>query len=263
MKSKYLYRAGFVQTHPILGKTEHNLNNIIKKYSISKNDITVFPELATCGYNFSSQDSLKTCSLHTGNIFFEQLKQISIDSEKSIVLGFAERSGKHIYNSSIMINEKGKIYLYRKTHLFFNEKKLFSRGDTGFIIGKAGNMIVGQMICFDWFFPESARTLALMKSDLIAHPANLVMPYCQNAMKIRTLENRVYAITANRVGTEDEFTFTGRSQITSYDGEVLKRGHSRKTCTMSTAIDIRKSRDKKLNAINDIFRDRRRKYYEI
>ena len=81
------------------------------------------------------------------------------------------------------------------------------------------------MICFDWFFPETARSLALLGADIIAHPANLVLPYCQKAMITRCLENRVFAVTANRIGQEkrgeDDFQFTGASQIISYDGKVL------------------------------------------
>lgn len=263
MKSKYLYRAGFIQTHPRLGNVDYNCRRIIDIYKKTGNDITVFPELATCGYNFRNKYTLKKTSLSADSVFFDEIRQISREGKKSIVLGFAELSGRYVYNASMLINEKGKSFLYRKTHLFFNEKKIFAPGDTGFTVGNSGNMKVGQMICFDWFFPESARTLALKKADLIAHPANLVMPYCQNAMKVRALENSIFAVTANRVGTEGEFTFTGMSQITGPDGSVLKKGYMKKACSMSTVIDIRKARDKNLNTQNNIIRDRRKSYYGL
>ena len=82
-----------------------------------------------------------------------------------------------------------------------------------------------MIICFDWIFPEVCRNLALKGAQIMVHPSNLVLPYGQQAMVTRCLENRVYAITANRIGTEtrgsDHFVFTGRSQITSVDGTIL------------------------------------------
>ncbi|MEZ4690386.1 MAG: nitrilase-related carbon-nitrogen hydrolase [Ignavibacteria bacterium] len=76
-----------------------------------------------------------------------------------------------------------------------------------------------MMICFDWFFPETARTLALKGAQIICHPSNLVMAYCQTAMFTRALENRVFTITANRIGYDvrenKELFFTGESVIVS------------------------------------------------
>jgi predicted amidohydrolase len=81
---------------------------------------------------------------------------------------------------------------------------------------------VGMMICFDWIFPESARTLALKGAQIIAHPSNLVLSYCQQAMFTRAVENRVFTITANRTGTEingdKELYFTGKSVIVDTKG---------------------------------------------
>ena len=51
---------------------------------------------------------------------------------------------------------------------------------------------IGMMICFDWIFPEVARSLALKGAEIICHPSNLVLPHCPKAMKIRSLENRVF-----------------------------------------------------------------------
>jgi len=116
------------------------------------------------------------------------------------------------------------------------------------------------MICFDWIFPETARTLSLLGADIIAHPANLVLPYCQKAMVTRCLENRVYGITSNRIGEEqrgeDFFKFTGKSQITSYNGEVLSSAPIDEPCISVVDIDINLARSKKLNEFNDVLEDR-------
>jgi predicted amidohydrolase len=121
------------------------------------------------------------------------------------------------------------------------------------------------MICFDWFFPETVRSLALLGAEIIAHPANLVLPYCQRAMITRCLVNRVFAITSNRIGSEnrgdDHFKFTGGSQITSYNGEVLSSAPYDDTYIDVIEIDVEKAKDKKLNLYNDVIKDRRPEFY--
>jgi predicted amidohydrolase len=124
-----------------------------------------------------------------------------------------------------------------------------------------------MMICFDWFFPESARTLALKGAQIIAHPANLVMPYCQNAMVTRALENHVYAVTANRTGKESlgekTLTFTGASQITDPKGRILFQAGQKSPVVHTETIDPKKANDKHISYRNHIFNDRRTKMYEL
>ena len=97
------------------------------------------------------------------------------------------------------------------------------------------------MICFDWFFPESTRTLALGGADVIAHPSNLVLPHCPEAMPIRALENGVFTATANRIGTEsngrESLTFIGRSRICSPRAEVLAEATPTDATTIRAEID--------------------------
>ena len=165
----------------------------------------------------------------------------------------------------MIVSEKGVIGTYRKLHLYFKEKLWFTPGDKPLKIYKINGINIGIMICFDWFFPETARTLTLLGADIIAHPANLVLPYCQKAMITRCLENRVYAVTANRIGREirgeDNFKFTGESQITSYDGKILLSAPSDKVSVDFVEIDVSEVRNKKLNKFNDIVNDRRKEFY--
>nr|QBQ84363.1 putative amidohydrolase [Candidatus Lokiarchaeota archaeon] len=156
---------------------------------------------------------------------------------------------------------------YQKIHLFNKEKLWFSPGEKKLKVFEVNNMKIGVMICFDWIFPEVARSLALQGADIIAHPSNLVLPYCQNAMKIRCLENRIYAVTANRIGEEkrgeDQFNFTGQSQITSYDGKVLSSAPKDKSIVHSVDIDLSLAHDKNLNAYNDLFKERKPEFYNL
>ena len=83
----------------------------------------------------------------------------------------------------------------------------------------------------DWVNPESARSLALQGAEVLLHPSNHVMPHCQEAMRTRCLENRVWAVTANRTAEDDRgdlrLEFTGQSQIVGPRGEVVSRAGAR------------------------------------
>lgn len=130
----------------------------------------------------------------------------------------------------------------------------------------AGTFRVGVMICFDWYFPETARCLALGGTEVVLHPSNLVLPHCQEAMKTRCLENRVFAVTANRVGddvrsVDRRLHFTGSSQIVDPLGGVVVRVGEDRECVEVREIDLQQARDKRVTPLNDLFADRRPKLY--
>ncbi|GBE03478.1 (R)-stereoselective amidase [bacterium BMS3Abin09] len=106
-----------------------------------------------------------------------------------------------------------------------------------------------------------------MGAEVIAHPANLVLPFCPDAMPVRCLENRVYAITANRTGTEEReegkaLTFIGKSEIVSPKAEILVRAGEDEEALMIVDIDPKTASDKSLNPFNDILKDRREDIYQ-
>ena len=156
----------------------------------------------------------------------------------SIIAGIAERDGDKVYNSAVIVGPKGYLGQYRKIHLFDTEKNLFDQGNLPLSAFNTGSVRVGVMICFDWRFPrESARTLVLGGADLIAHPSNLVMPYCPEAIITRCLENRVFVVTADRVGTEERISgsplhFIGQSQVVDPDGNIIYRASRKKEETI-------------------------------
>ncbi|MDP2806763.1 MAG: nitrilase-related carbon-nitrogen hydrolase, partial [bacterium] len=208
-------KAGFVQFNPAFGQVAKNLKTIHRLVSSVKADLLVLPELCLSGYNFVSKDEVRQLSETVEGPSIKALKLLSKKTGTYLVAGFAEKSGVKTYNSSILIRPSGKSDIYRKTHLFWNEKKWFTPGDTGFKVFAAGHTKVGMMICYDWFFPEAARSLALQGAQIICHPANLVLPYCPNSMPVRALENKVFTITANRTGRENrgqhDLRFIGQS----------------------------------------------------
>jgi predicted amidohydrolase len=268
-------KIGYLQFKPELGKPKRNTEKVESFISGEKFDLLVIPELANSGYLFEdSKELMKVSENPDSGKYCSMLKRMSREKKAHIVSGFCESAveedGMVFYISSILVFPDGEFRIYRKTHLFFNEKKFFKPGNTGFWVyetdvKKHGTIKLGMMICFDWFFPEAARTLALRGADIICHPSNLVMPYCQNAMFTRALENNVYTITANRIGKdtngENSLEFTGESVIVSPKGEYLSRASKDKEEMVFVNINPELSRNKNINGKNDIFEDRRDLFY--
>jgi predicted amidohydrolase len=261
-------RAGFYQYNPVFGKKEENLKNVLSAVSNADADIIVLPEFFATGYQFVSNEEVAELSEQipegktTGC-----LAEFSRQKGSYVVAGLPERDGDTFFNSAVFIGPDGFIGVYRKTHLFFEEKLYFNSGDTGFKVWDTKIGRIGIMICFDWFFPESMRELALMGADIVAHPSNLILPYCPKAMPVRCLENRVYAITANRIGEESRkqgqiLKFIGQSQITSPEGKILIRAPENEEALLIGEINPEMARNKNLNSLNNIFDDRRPEIYK-
>ena len=259
-------KIGFIQSQPVFGRKKTNLERAIRLICQMEADLLVLPELFNSGYLFSEKDELKTLAerVPEGETT-SALRELASKKNMTLVFGIAEEHKHKFFNSSVLVGPQGEVHVYRKLHLFFEEKLFFSPGDRKFQVIDIQGVKVGMMVCFDWIFPEVARTLSLMGADIICHPANLVLPYCQDAMRTRCVENRIFAITANRIGRESrggrELIFTGRSQIVDPSGEVLAQASRNKEEARVLEIDSRMARDKRITVHNQLFEDRRPKFY--
>jgi len=197
-------KIGYVQFNPAFGEVERNLDRAEALIEGAQADLLVLPELFNTGYLITSKEEIDALAEEVpGGRTTQRLAAVAKRKNVHIVAGMAARSGAKLFNSAILVSPKGSVDVYRKVHLFFEEKLWFEPGDGEFPVFDIGPCKAGIMVCFDWFFPESMRTLSLKGAQVVCHPANLVLPYCQTAMVTRCLENRVFAVTANRTGTED------------------------------------------------------------
>ena len=257
-------RVGVVQFKPTLFDVKNNLKKALKIMENSSAELFVLPELAFSGYLFNSKKEVEEVA-KLNDFVEDEMTAFSKKKSCAVVFGYPEKSEDKFYNSSTLILPDGRKRNYRKTHLFYEEKLLFTPGDTGFFVEEFRGIKVGLAICFDWFFPESFRTLALMGADIIAHSANLVMPYCQDSNVYASLQNRVYIATANRWGKdkngEKSLEFTGKSQITSPTGEIMAQAPEKSDTILEVGVDVSISRDKHLNSLNNIFEDRKPNFY--
>lgn len=259
---------GIVQTDPVLGDIERNQKQIEGLLGNRQADLWVLPELALTGYEMRGREqSLALSEELPAGPTTKWLAQMCRDRNTYMVMGMIEREGRKVYNSSVFMGPKGIIGRYRKVHLYDKEVERFDPGDIPFNVYDIGFARVGVMICFDWRFPEVMRTLALRGAQIVAHPSNLVLPFCQAAMVTRCFENNVFAATANRIGTETNdgrrVSFTGRSVIMGTQGELLASGAIAATDVMTVEIDPKAADDKTINKYNNTFDTRRVDFYQM
>ncbi|MEK6531282.1 MAG: nitrilase-related carbon-nitrogen hydrolase [Deltaproteobacteria bacterium] len=260
-------KVGFLQTSPVFGDIRGNVDAAVSMLESLDAEISVLPELFSTGYQFrSGREAYSLAEEVPSGYAVTRLREVAREKGMHIIAGICEKKGRKAFNSAVLVGPKGIAGVYRKAHLFWREKKVFSPGDTPFSVFNVKGARIGIMICFDWIFPEAARTLALKGADIICQPSNLVLPYCPAAMVTRSIENRVFTITANRVGSEQRekgrpLDFIGLSQITSPEGAVLTRAGGDTVESRSIEIEPRRARDKFITPLNNIMKDRRAGLY--
>ena len=257
-------KIGFLQFNPVFGDKDKNLATVEKLLSEVDADLIVLAELFNTGYTFLNKAALPDLSDQTNGEPYDFMLALARESDCAFAYGFAEKDNDLLYDSMALVSPDGLIGVYRKIHLFFEEKKFFQPGDTGFHVFEYKNVKLGMLICFDWIYPEAMRTLAVKGAQIILHPANLVTPYCPDAMITRALENRVFIIMADRCGEEKRNgkmnKFIGQSEVVSPHGEILVRARQQK-CIKIVDIDPALALDKKFNQYNDLIVDRREDLY--
>ena len=260
-------RIGYYQFRPSFGKVRQNVKKVVNALQDVEADMIVLPELAFTGYNFCDKNELKTLAEDPDkSSTVEALVDICQQKNIHLVTGFAEKKRDKIFNSALLIGPKGIEHIYRKLHLFNEEKNYFDAGDIPLQINTVKDVKIGMLVCFDWAFPETIRSLTVLGAEVIAHPSNLVLAFCQEAMITRCLENGVFAITCNRFGADKrphgEIKFTGKSQIVGPGGLLINRAVSQREALFVTEIDPAQSRNKSITALNDLIADRRPEYYQ-
>jgi len=259
-------RLACLQFGPIFGQIDANLAAIRDRLPAGEADLVVLPELCTTGYTFADRAELESLAEEIpGGPSTEALTALAAEKEVVLCAGLAERAGDRVFNSAVLVGPGGFVGSYRKIHLFDRENRIFDPGDRGFAVFEVGGVKIGIMICFDWFYPESMRALALSGAEVVAHPSNLVLSWCQRSMPVRCLENHVIAATANRSGEEERagvhHRFTGASQITGFGGEILAHAPEDGDAWIVAPVEPARSRQRDLGDSPDILTHRRPEFY--
>lgn len=266
-------RIAGVQMDFRLADVEGNLNRIIEKIRQSRAGgatLTIFPECALTGYCFSSIEEARLYAETIPGPSVERMQQVCQELGGYVVYGLLESDGTRIFNALAMVGPEGLIASYRKTHLpYLGVDKFTDYGDRPFAVHEVDGVRIGLCICYDGGFPEPARCLALLGADLILLPTNwppgadAAAEYTVNA---RAMENTVYYAAVNRIGTERDVPFIGRSRICDPLGKTVAVADHTDEAILYADIDVARARQKHLirkAGINEVNRiaDRRPELY--
>jgi 5-aminopentanamidase len=238
------------QIEPQLAESERNLDTCvarIEEAAAAGAQLIVLPECAIPGYMFDSAEEAMPFAEEIPGPASERLGREARRLGVHVVCGLLERDGDSLRNAAVLVGPDGLIGTYRKTHLpFLGVDRFVVPGDELSVYDTPLGRI-GVEICYDLRFPEVTRTLALRGADIVAHPTNFPM-----AAKIQTelitlaraAENRVYLLTANRVGKERWGEFCGWSQIVDPYGRRLAEAGETEEALLVADVEIENARDK-------------------
>ena len=209
-----------------IGANIRKVREFAQRAKKSGAELIVFPEMSDTGYSMPAIQKHAT-SWSEGAV--PRLEQMAEELSIAIICGVSEREGDAIYNGQIFIEAGGEVLgSYRKTHLVtaapLDERPVFQPGDK-FIACPARGWNFGLTICYDLRFPEVARKLAVdHKANVLVCSSAWPFPRIEHLRVLalaRAMENQMYVVLANRVGTDDGVTFCGSSAIIDPYGVIL------------------------------------------
>lgn len=246
------YRIAGVQMDVELAdvrKNRERMNDFLRQTAREGAKLTVFPECATTGYCFESKEEALAVAEPADGETCRFLQSACQETGSHVVYGYLESRDGRLFNSLNLVGPSGLVGTYRKIHLPFLGVDRFTEVGDSFDVFDLGWIRLGLHICYDGSFPESGRCLALKGADLLVLPTNWPPGSLSAADVIpnaRAMENHVYFMAVNRVGTERGFDFVGKSKIADPDGYNLAFADHRDEAILQAEIDPGIPRQKKL-----------------
>jgi predicted amidohydrolase len=268
-------RVSCIQLEPQIGAVAANIaraSELVCEAAEAGSRLIVLPELASTGYMFESEAEARSLSEPVPDgATTRAWAALAAELGVHLVAGIAERAGEALYNAAVIVGPEGHIGTYRKAHLWHQENVFFSKGDLGFPVFDTALGKIGIAICYDGWFPETFRQLALGGAEIVCIPTNWVpmpdQPVGEAAMantlhRAAAHSNGIFIACADRVGVERGQPFEGQSLIIGPKGWPLAGPASRdRTETLSALVDLDEAGRKDLNAFNSLLRDRRTDIY--
>lgn len=261
---------------------------MVRKAAEKGAQVILLPELFETWYFCQERNyaSYRLATTVDENPAVKHFRQVAKELKVVLPISFFEREGNVTYNSVAVIDADGSVLgVYRKTHIpddhFYQEKFYFTPGNTGFRIWDTAYGKIGVGICWDQWFPETARCMALQGAQLLLYPTAIgsepiiecdSMPHWRRCMQGHAAANVVPVIAANRIGEErvnpsmdnnrqsSALTFYGSSFITDETGEVLEDAGRTEEKVILHTFDLEKIEEMQFSW--GLFRDRRPEMYD-
>lgn len=269
-------------------KSIEKAEKLVREAAEKGAQVILLPELFENPYFCQERkyESYALASSVEDNKAVNHFKKIAKGLGVVLPVSFYERDVNALYNSLAMIDADGSILgVYRKTHIpddhFYQEKFYFTPGDTGFMVFDTKFGKIGAGICWDQWFPEAARCMALMGAEILLYPTAIgsepllecdSMPHWRRCMQGHSAANVMPVIAANRTGEEivtpckenqnqsSSLTFYGSSFITDCTGEIIESADRISDVVLVHEFDLDEIDEMRLSW--GVFRDRRPEMYK-
>jgi N-carbamoylputrescine amidase len=253
---------------------------LVREAAANGAQIILLPELFEGLYFCKDMDEkyFSWAQEREGHPLIERFSAVAKELGVVLPLSYFEKSGNDYFNSLVMIDADGTVMEnYRKTHIpsgpGYEEKFYFKPGDTGFRVWQTAHAKIGVGICWDQWFPETARSLALMGAELIFYPTAIgsepeihvdSKDHWQRVQQGHSAANTVPVIAANRIGEERgescTLTFYGSSFMSDYTGQKIAEASRDEETVIYAEYDLEENRRQK--EYWGLFQDRRPEMYE-
>lgn len=264
--SEQKWNVSIIQMDVTIGQPDQNFARVEQLLdeavqAVNKPDLIILPEMWNTGY---ALEQIHTLADHLGERTKTLLSAFSQAHQVNIIGGsIAECRGDQIYNTMYAFDRTGAVVAeYSKIHLFrlMDEEKYLTEGDHVGTLG-LNEVQAGMMICYDIRFPELARRLALSGVEILFVSAEWPHPrlhHWRTLLTARAIENQMYVVACNRVGTSGTTAFFGHSMVIDPWGEIVAEG-SEEEAILTASVD--------LGLVNEVrgripvFEDRRPEHY--
>ncbi|MDR7482828.1 MAG: nitrilase family protein [Armatimonadota bacterium] len=267
-----------VQFEPQVGHKDRNVDRsvaLLHQAADRGAQFCVLPELCNSGYVFNTRaEAYAAAEEVPGGPTVRAWSEVAHARKLFVAAGIAERAGDRLYNTAVLLGPEGYVGKYRKMHLWYEEKLFFEPGDLGFPVYRTSVGTVGMAICYDIWFPETVRLLAVQGADLVCVPTNWVpipgqvdgeRPMAVYLCMTGAHCNGVFIAAADRTGVERGQPFLGHSVLVGPSGWPIAGPASaeREEILVETCNLVEARRMKTWSDLNVILRDRRTDYYSV
>ncbi|TWU15910.1 N-carbamoyl-D-amino acid hydrolase [Allorhodopirellula heiligendammensis] len=266
-----------VQTDVQFASVEANLKTVTDTLDQLANqhvELAVFPECMLTGYAFESRSDASAVAVRDNGPEIEKIVATAKRTGVALTVGTLLAEGEQLYNAALLIDGSGIVGRYHKVHLpHLGVDRFVDRGKIpyqAYTLDQSGAR-VGMAICYDSSFPEPMRVLGLQGADIIALGTNWPVAASRTAEIVppaRSMENHLFFVAANRIGSERGFDFCGLSSICGPDGVELARAAGDEPTILLADVDLQAARNKRIERtpgkhVIDRFADRRPEFYDM
>jgi len=272
-----MVKIAAIQMEPRIGFKEENVKKTLEMINEAADNganLIVLPELCNTGYMFNTREEVyEVAELVPEGDTTQQWIKIAKERNVYICAGITELDddGVRCYNSAVLVGPEGYIGTHRKLHLWCRDKLFFEPGNLGYQVFHTPIGRISMLICFDMWYFENFRILAMKGADIVCCPVNWVdIPPAElrtmgtHLAMVNANTNNIFVVAADRIGEERGCKFPGRSIIVGPDGwPHTPMASDDKEEIIYDTVNLLDARRLNWNELNVVFRDRRTDLYDI